>query len=106
MDIVGICRGVQGDKFLTNGSAVCDLLLEVDQSYTKKDDNTKVEKLVIIPFNCYGSTAEKAMELEAGTKVKVAYSVTGREWQGKYYPQLRCIAVHGAEVKATEAKAE
>jgi len=50
------------------------------------------------PFSVFGKQAEKVMALPFGCTVEVKFEITGREYNGKYYSELKASLVKMLDV--------
>lgn len=71
-----------------------DAIFELDNSYINKKDNQTVLKMDLVPFNVFGKTAEKCMELTRGEEVEITFGLEGTEYQDKNYPRIKGIFVN------------
>ena len=51
-------------------------------------EKTKNKKKIKLPFTAKGSLAEKVSEISLGQKVRVEFYIVGREYNGRYYPDV------------------
>ncbi len=72
-----------------------DAIFEIDNSYEK--EGQIVSKIDLVPFNVFGKTAEKVMMYTSGEELSITFQLEGREYQGKYYPQVKAPFIHHIE---------
>lgn len=75
-----------------------DAIFEIDNSYEYQGEQRL--KMDLVPFNCYGKTAEKAMTLTRGEEMEITFQLEGQEYKEKNYPRIKAAFIH--HVKAAE----
>ena len=72
---------------------VGEAIIKVDQSYEDPRTGEQVVNLSEIPFNVIGRAAEFVETLQYDQEVEINFEIKGREYNGKYYSQLRAVSI-------------
>jgi hypothetical protein len=70
----------EGGKYLAG-----EVMFEIDNT------DGKYGAVEVIPFSVFGKSAEAGQTLLRGQRVQITFRLSGREWQGRYYPSLKAI---------------
>lgn len=91
-EITGIVHEVCDEQTFASGFRKRDLVITNDI-----DDDSKFKRL--IPFSFKKDRADILNTIRAGHRVKVVFAVDGREYNGRYYPELtgiKCEVISGS----------
>lgn len=81
-----------------------DAVFAIDNSYHYQgEDKVKIDN---VPFNCFGKTAEKILELTTGEEMEITFCLEGTEYKDKQYPRIKAAFVHHPKEKASSAEAQ
>jgi len=72
-----------------NGNPIVTVVINVDTGYTTKD-GSKTERIEPVAVKLFGGIAHAAneMDLHVGDAVAIAFSLSGREYNDKYYTDV------------------
>jgi single-stranded DNA-binding protein len=84
----------QGKKDPSQTFLAGDVLIEIDNSWSKRNGERVVKKSVV-PFNAFGDTAKAAQLFKFGEAVSVSYEIEGREYTDK-----NGVKRHSVQLKA------
>ena len=87
----------------STGQRAGDLILEVDNSYVKKDGE-QVTKIDSVPVTFYSKSAEWAEKVNKGDRVSIEFKVGGFSWADKVTGEIRFASkLNGSMIKKLEA---
>lgn len=96
-------EGKNGKPPFKAGAAV----FKVDNSYQDSRTGEYVAAFPDVPFNVFGTSAELTEKLQFDQECEINFEIKGREYQGKYYPEIKALNIKPltplAEQKETKA---
>lgn len=68
-------------------------VFKVDNSYEDARTGEYVDARPDVPFNVFGQSAEIAEKLQFEQECEINFEIKGREYQGKYYPEIKALVI-------------